>query len=326
MLFLKSVQIAVDYQLIIHCRASQGIYALNSEIVLQANSLSICAVCVATHGGGIALHGESYIRVGKNATLLLDANQAFQRGGAIYANSAPGVVPVSNCLLQYDQEWEVSGSVFLFGGYTTNAEVESVYVSDARNCLSQSTNKNYTKNLHGYIIQCSYSVFEIVHINFTFMYSYWTNDGESQTALQREIMSSPNHVDRTTGINLNKDLTIYFIPGKQKRLPYTHAFDEFGSNIRSVFSVLINKMDGSLPVELNSFSKYTADYTAALWLSTTHCIPHTSHCHTASVCHSAILCSPHSSHWTSAVWPAHHSCATIEEAAEDADILQQCLH
>ena len=53
----------------------------------------------------------------------------------------------------------------------------------------------------------------------------------------------------------------------RKRLLYTHAFDLFhiGNNIRSVFSVLtINKNNISLPVELDPFSKYTADFTVIL--------------------------------------------------------------
>ena len=103
MIFAKSVQITAVKALFITCGASsQGIYALDSEIVLKANTWSQFQLCVATHGGAVALYGESYIRVGKNTTVLLQGNHAFQRGGAIYVSSSPGVVPVSNCFLQND--------------------------------------------------------------------------------------------------------------------------------------------------------------------------------------------------------------------------------
>ena len=57
---------------------------------------------------------------------------------------------------------------------------------------------------------------------------------------------------------------IYFTPGKQKRVPYTYAEDEFGNTIRSLFAVLINKMEDSISMELDLFSKYTADFTVIL--------------------------------------------------------------
>ena len=66
MILVKSVQLVVIGNVGIHCEASsQGLYALNSEIVLEADTLADFLHCVATHGGAIALYEESYIRVGK---------------------------------------------------------------------------------------------------------------------------------------------------------------------------------------------------------------------------------------------------------------------
>ena len=288
MILAKSVQITVQNELHIICLVnSQGIYALHSEILLQTNTSARIEFCVATHGGAIALHGESYIRVGKNVTLEFFTNHAFQRGAGIYASSAPGVVPVSNCFLQYDQDWEESQNrgAFVFYGNTAKAklEIQSLYVSDVRNCLCQNTRKEFkvTTNLAQYSDCFCINKFDILHFNLKFCYPtsqqnkpltvtefeklnfslifYHSNKGRC------DLMSSPKHVDITTFVvNLNNTFTIYFIPGKQKRLPYSHAYDEFGNNISSVFSVLINKMDGSLPVDLNSFSKYTDDFTVIL--------------------------------------------------------------
>ena len=144
LIFAKSVQLVVAGELAINCVvSSQGLYALDSEIVFKADTASAFQFCVATHGGAIALYGESYIRVGKNTTFKFHANHAFQRGGAIYVSSAPGVVPASDCFLQYDQGEENRGALFFYGN-TAKAEGQSVYVSDIRNCFSRRTPKNIT--------------------------------------------------------------------------------------------------------------------------------------------------------------------------------------
>ena len=278
LIFAKSVQITA-HTLIINCGASsQGIYALDSEIVLQRNELAELMFCVATHGGAIALHGESYIRVGRNSTLSFFANHAFQRGGAIYASSAPaGVVPVSNCFLQCDQEWKENSSAakFYLIDNTAKTEGQSIYVSDVRNCISGSTLKNATTSTVKYYRSYQTTSLQSFagRINFTFTYNIFgkhnspaiyisqlTSKEDLINAVHKDVMSGPNYVSSVT-VDLGKPVTIRFIPGKQKRLPYTHTYDEFGSTINSVFSVLINKMDGSLPVEVDPFSKYTADFT-----------------------------------------------------------------
>ena len=285
-IFAKSVQVTVLNTVAMCGASSQGIYALNSEIVFPANSKSHFFFCVATLGGAIALHGESYVRVGKNTTVELHKNYAFQRGGAIYASSAPaGVVPASNCFLQYDQDWEENSCSVIFDFHHNNAKIEgkSVYASDIRDCISERSLKNITSDQAMHHRMNAFNSFAR-RVSFSFIdvhcqTVYNTSDGhtlfvpmnisqmEKQEYLlklaQREIMSGPNHVSIAT-VGLSKPLTMHFIPGKQKRLPYTHAKDEFGNNIRSVFNVVINKMDDSLPVEVDLFSRYTADFTVIL--------------------------------------------------------------
>ena len=280
LIYAKSVQITTE-RVTINCAASsQGIYALDSEIVLQTNSSVVSMFCVATHGGAIALHEESYIRVGKNTRLEFLANYAFQRGGALYVNSAPGAIPVSDCFLQYDQEWEEKNSTvtFLFINNTAKGDGQSFYVSDVRNCITGSTLGNITANAANCAHITSLQSFE-GQVNFTFCYvtsgghTPSLNISQSQLssrdwrlrAVQREIVSGPNYVAMYSAINgLRKPLTMHFIPGKQKRLPYTRAKDVFGHNISSIFSVLINKMDDALHFEPDPFSKYTADFTVIL--------------------------------------------------------------
>ena len=278
LILINSVHVTVGQLFFLYCGvSSQGIYALDAEIVLQANTESTLVQCVATHGGAIALYGESYIRVGKNTTLMFTANHAFQRGGAIYANSAPGVVPVSNCFLQIDQlqDGEENRGAIIFRDNTAKAEGDSVYASEIRNCFSGNTLENITTNFplhHPDEIHINISL--VSQVIFTFAYGILnahaspqyvnlTSKEYIQMLMQREIASGPNYVGGAT-VDLSKPPTISFIPGKQKRLPYTHVYDEFGSNISSVFTVLINKMDDSVPVELDPFSKYTADFTVIL--------------------------------------------------------------
>ena len=243
MLFVKSVQIVAHNLNIICGTSSQGIYSMDSEIVLQTDTVSLVYYCVANHGGAIALYGESLITMDTNASLLLHNNHAFKRGGAIYVSSAPSVVPVSNCFLQGD-----SSTVISFKSNSAKAEGHSAYISDTRlNCIFQSRINIWRYSNQTYVFP--------VPTPSTFLYG--------KEKLRSEIVSAPIHVTSTL-VNLDKSLTIPFIPGKQKRLPYTHAYDELGNNITSVFAVQINKMDTSPPVELNPFSKYTADFTVIL--------------------------------------------------------------
>ena len=271
MIMSKSVQITIGGLYITCGASSQGIYAIDSEIVLQENALSKVVLCIATNGGAIALYGESYIRIAKNTTIEFYVNHAFQRGGAIYVSSAPLVVPVSNCFLQHDQEWGNCRGSFVFRGNSAKAEGQSIYVSDIRNCFSQNMQKNISSDLTVYPNYHRISSTLVRQVNFTFNSidnsvldnSHLTSRAYSLIVVQMEIASGPIHVGGAT-VDLSKPLTLHFIPGKQKQLPYTHAYDELGSTMNSVFTVLINKMDDSIPVELNPFSKYTADFTVIL--------------------------------------------------------------
>lgn len=149
LIFARSVQIAAG-NIVINCGAfAQGIFAQDSEILLQANTKSVLEFCVATHGGDITLYGESYIRVVKHSSSEFHFNYASQRGGAIYVyiNSAPGVVPVPDCFLQYDQKWEDNRGSLVFCSNSAKDEGQSVYVSDIQNCYSGSGLNNITTDL-----------------------------------------------------------------------------------------------------------------------------------------------------------------------------------
>ena len=268
MIFAQSVQITAG-NLDITCGASsQGMYAIDTEIVLQPSTHSVFQLCVATHGGAIALYGESYIRVAENAILQFHQNYAFQRGGAIYASSPPCLVPVPNCFLQFDvdQDWERKRSSFVFRNNSAKAEGQSVYVTDIRKCLSQRIMKNNTSisQPHQYPQKLSLSLFDVLYFNFTTACQSNNCSGSSPwKVLRHEIVSGPSHVGSEPG-DLDKPVGPHFIPGKQKRLPFTHVYDELGSTVSTLFIALISKMDHSVPTQLDPLSIYTTDFTVIL--------------------------------------------------------------
>ena len=266
LILAKSVQIMAG-NLNMQCGAStQGIYALDSEIIFQSNTWGGFTLCVATHGGAFSLNGESYIRVGKNVALIFNANHAFQRGGAIYASSAPGLVPVSNCFLQLDQDWEENRGAFIFYKNSAMSEGQSVYIKDIRNCLSGSTARNTTRTFEPDPEWLMFSLFDIIHLKLIFLYDEVTNDSKPWRALQNEVVAGSNYVNinHRAIADFSNPLTMCFIPGIQKRLPYTHAYDELGNIINTVFTVVVNKKEDSIPVQPNPFSKFTADFTVIL--------------------------------------------------------------
>ena len=145
MIFLASVQVSIESTLNCFCGGlSQGILAIDSEVSLQPNSATIIAYCVASHGGAVALYGESYIRFPPSfAQLFLTGNHAFQRGGALYVDSTHSVQSRFHCFLQsvrykehvytYYDSLLTKGIVFI----ANSAELEgkSVYISDNQSCF-----------------------------------------------------------------------------------------------------------------------------------------------------------------------------------------------
>ena len=106
MVLLVSIQLRIEDMFACFCGGvSQGILATDSELTLQPNAGVTVLYCVATHGGGVALYGESYIRFPSSdlAQMLLIHNFAFQRGGALYVDSTHSASSNSHCFLQNDQ-------------------------------------------------------------------------------------------------------------------------------------------------------------------------------------------------------------------------------
>ena len=270
MVFLVSVQTRIEGSFGCLCGgASQGIKAINSEIALQPNSDSSISYCVASYGGAAALYGESYIRFpsSSQAQILMDNNFAFQRGGALYVDSAYGMPSHSNCFLLNDQGPGSSLNGIMMLKNSAKFEGQSVYISDAQSCFNNeflnllffvnsdcvSPNPGCPQHMHFCLEIESKRQNDTLHQN--------CSESDKYLPVPQQLMFQPNHVN---GFVQNmSSVTVQFIPGMQKQLPYTHAYDRFGSVINTVFTAQIISSQ-TAAVQLNPFSKYTTDFTVIL--------------------------------------------------------------
>ena len=272
LVLLVSVQIKLEGKF--YCQAaSQGLLAVDSVVILQPDSFSMFRLCVASNGGAIALYGESFIRISQNSVMTLTYNHAFQRGGALYVHSTQHTPPHVRCFLQYEQGYEASYLIrgIFFQNNSAKHEGQSIFISDAENCFGYGKltlyfyptafNSTYVLNLRFqrtdkfYTGQTCYA--DGVHYRFC--------NGTSNTSIDilPQVVSGPDHVDGAP-VDLDNPLTVQFIPGKQKQLPHKQAYDILGNVINTVFTVQIITEEPTTDVQLNPFSKYTADFTVIL--------------------------------------------------------------
>ena len=228
---LVSVQIRFDNGHFLCAAASQGLLAIDSEVILPPDSYTLFKHCVASYGGAIALYGESYIRVLPNSTMELINNYAFQRGGAIYVQSPQHTPLQGRCFLQDEQGQNTGFFGIYFQNNSAKHEGQSIFISEAENCF----------------------------IPLAWLAS-WDN---TSIDILPQIVSRPDHVDGAP-VDLDNPLTVQFIPGKQKQLPHKQVYDTLGNVINTVFMVQIITDEPTTDVYLNPFSKYTADFTVIL--------------------------------------------------------------
>ena len=214
MIFLISAQIKLQGNFFCGA-ASQGILAVDSEILLLQDSVTTFEHCVAMYGGAIAWFGESYIRHEGQSAYISEVE-----GCSFFGNGFELFVPPSE---------NSFGTIYML-----QLNQPSTKLQTDQKCL----------------------VDDITHpfCNST--------DNLSSDALP-QIVSHPDHMDGAP-IDLDNPMTIKFIPGKQKQLPHKHAYDKLGNAINTVFTVQIFTQDPSTDVQLNPFSKYTADFTVIL--------------------------------------------------------------
>ena len=272
LILLISVQIQFHgYGMYVCGAASQGILAVDSEIILQPYSWTYFTNCVASHGGAMALYGESYIRVSTQSILWLTSNHAFQRGGAIYVHSTTHAVPRVRCFLQHQhgQKMELDNYGIVFQKNSAKHEGQSVYKSEAENCFGSNLKLIFLEPLHfnitNFDIQKMYRLAKVLLSNYSSNITHLKDISTHNASIDAlpQVVSSPDHVDGRP-VDLDNPFTVKFIPGKQKQLPHKHAYDKLGNAVNTVFTVQIITEELTTNVHLNPFSKYTADFTVIL--------------------------------------------------------------
>ena len=272
LVLLVSVQIKLQGKF--YCQAaSQGLLAVDSEVILQPDSFSFFRLCVASHGGAIALYGESYIRISPHSVIALVYNHAFQRGGALYVHSTQNTPPLGRCFLQYEQGQEASyrGGI-LFHNNSAKQEGQSIFISEAENCFgdgkltlyfypTEFSNSTYILNLRFQRTDMFHTC-QMCYVDGVY-YPFCNGTSNTSIDILPQVVSRPDHVDGAA-VDLDNPLTVQFIPGKQKQLPHKQAYDILGNVINTVFTVQIITEEPTTDVYLNPFSKYTADFTVIL--------------------------------------------------------------
>ena len=285
MILLISVKVRIDRWLTCLCGAiSQGIHAIDSEITFSPNSFARISYCVASHGGAVALYGESYIRLPSSAPsrMLLDQNFAFQRGGALYVGSTQSAVSHFRCFLQNHQEQndrtQMKGNAnIMLANNSAKFEGQSIYISDAQSCLNNSALNQLIFADHVCLplnsTRCTYQLYnfrereherrfrECLALGIVDETEY-CSESERFLPVSQEFLLHPNHVDGAP--DSQSAINVTFIPGIQKNLPFTRAYDRLGNVINTAFTAQIISQQEKPPVQLNPFSKYTTDFTVIL--------------------------------------------------------------
>ena len=276
MILLISVEMRIHSLFTCHCGGtSQGLQAIDSEITLQADTFARISYCVASHGGAVALYGESYIRLSSKSQLQLDDNLAFQRGGAMYVDSTLSAASKYRCFLQNDKGPIRGIRGIVFANNFAKFEGQSLYITDPQNCYNSSVMNQLLFTKHACLTsnstRCAYQLYSFSEKNQekTFIKCASINlnpltcsKSEKFLPVDRETLLHPSHVDGASPST--SPVAVQFFPGLQKLLPYTHAYDRLGNVINTAFIVQIISHEPTAKVQLNIFSKYTADFRVIL--------------------------------------------------------------
>ena len=259
LVYMKAVTIQVEEYFFVVCGgSSQGIVAVESDINLQGNSDFRVLSCVASHGGGIALLGESYIRISEKTHMIFINNYAFNRGGAIYANTVQLQVNSFTCFLQYKEfqvlvkDWQDVNITFI--NNTARAEGNSIYVTDIKTCLQSrlTNNFNIRNNADDHIFTSS-PPFCFMPAGCASICEQLTE--ESNCSHRGEVVSKPSQV-------LGWKPSTTFIPGKQTTPLVEAVVDDLGNVVSSVFTVQIIPQHSLIKV--NPLSRFTSDFRVIL--------------------------------------------------------------
>ena len=257
LVYMNGVKIEVAQYLFIVCRgSSQGIVAVDAEIHIESESDFRILDCVASHGGGIALLGESYIRISDDVHLEFVNNYAFNRGGAIYANFVHRQANlVATCFLKFDN-FESKRLNITFLNNFARMEGHSIYVTDIKICQQSQLFKGLEvvstrNNTINHIFE--FSPFCFIPVGCASTCEQGTNEYHCST--HGQVVSAPSQVEGSSSMLRQ---TKAFIPGKETSPLFETVKDDIGNVVSTVFTVQIVPKDSAIKV--NPFSNFTSDF------------------------------------------------------------------
>ena len=262
LLYMNGVKIEVAQYLFIVCRgSSQGIVAVDATVNIYGSDFRVLD-CVGLYGGGVALFGESYIRISEGTHLEFANNHAFNRGGAIYANFVHRQTTflMTTCFLQYDSFKRRSLNITFVNNFA-RMEGHSIYVTDIKTCrkfreifgFEEYTTRNITIN-H---IFASSPPFCFIPAGCTSTCEQGTNTSHCNT--HGQVVTVPSQVEGSSSMLRQ---TKAFIPGKETSPLFETVKDDIGNVVSAVFTVQIIPKDSAIKV--NPFSKFTSDFRVIL--------------------------------------------------------------
>ena len=255
--YMKGITVLVAGYLFVLCGGfNQGIVADESEIKIEEGSDFRVLDCVASHGGGVALLGGSYLRIPKNIHMEFINNYAFLHGGAIYANFVHWQLQANSfiCFLQYEKfpahvnNWQHVNITFVNNG--ARVAGNSIYVADINSCLHSRLNNRFKEHISSCI--CPSSPFCFIPAGCA---STCEDVSISNCSFQGEVVSRPSHVMGGTS-------SITFIPGRQTSPLVEAVTDDIGNVVSFVFTVQVTPQNSL--IKLNPFSRFTSDFRVIL--------------------------------------------------------------
>lgn len=266
LVYMTAIKVQVTQYFFVACGgSSQGMVAVDAEIDIRRGTDFRVLDCVASHGGGLALLGESHIRVSENVHLEFGNNHAFNRGGAIYANFVQLQANLFSCFLQYNtfpvlaKDWRHVNITFI--NNWAGVEGKSIYVTDIKTCLQsrltigfeEYSSRNNTKS-HVFALS---PPFCFIPAGCASTCEQVTK--ESHCITHGEVVSGPSQVEGSSSM-LRQTKT--FIPGKETTPLFGTVSDDIGNVVSSVFTVQVTPQNSSIKV--NPFSKFTSDFRVIL--------------------------------------------------------------
>ena len=268
-LYLRSVKMAVRGQQRISCAGlSQGIFAIDSKMFFSAETNLIIKHCIATHGGAIAIYGDTFMTVAPGSALKFVENRALQRGGAIYVRTSPGDVSIANtCFLQYTDaslhpdNWE--NVALEFHNNTADIEGNSIFIREGLTCIPPSL---------------SYSLEEetarILQWKNIFEFSPANCQEEDACSSSPHVASGPyamygenDTVISVADFNMagrlfNDSYVFSVIPGAQTDLPINEVRDIFNNTSHSTLVVTV--VERAFNVTVDPFTTYISNFKVRL--------------------------------------------------------------